>query len=200
MSIEKISRSHVHLYVALMHYPIQNRHGLVVPTAVTNLDIHDISRTSKTYGAENYFIVTPVDENRAHVDRILRYWRDPKQKEYHPDRFEALEIVQLVASFDEVIGQIEKKEGLKPEVVLTDARVRPNSVSYADYRRRLEDSSYASRPILIVLGTGWGLAEDFFQHADVVLDPIFGPAHKDGYNHLSVRAAAGVILDRLFGH
>ena len=36
--------------VALVHYPIVDRRGDVVNTAVTNLDLHDIARTARTYG------------------------------------------------------------------------------------------------------------------------------------------------------
>jgi hypothetical protein len=35
------------------------------------------------------------------------------------------------------------------------------------------------------------------ERADLVLAPILGP---DAFNHLSVRAAASIILDRLCGH
>ena len=48
------------LYIALVHYPIRNKRGEVVTTSVTNLDIHDIARTARTYNYKKYFIVTPV--------------------------------------------------------------------------------------------------------------------------------------------
>jgi len=46
----------------------------------------------------------------------------------------------------------------------------------------------------LVLGTAWGLSETFIGDADHVLDPIVGNSE---YNHLSVRSAAAIILDRL---
>jgi hypothetical protein len=52
------------------------------------------------------------------------------------------------------------------------------------------DASY-----LILLGTGWGLTREVTEEADYVLEPIEGK----GYNHLSVRTAAAIILDRLLG-
>ena len=48
--------------------------------------------------------------------------------------------------------------------------------------------------ILLLFGTGWGLTVEVLGQADMVLEPIRGVGD---YNHLSVRAAAAVILDRL---
>ena len=48
----------------------------------------------------------------------------------------------------------------------------------------------------MVFGTGWGLAPEVMARADLRLAPVLGPTD---YNHLSVRAAAAVILDRLRG-
>ena len=53
-----------------------------------------------------------------------------------------------------------------------------------------------TRPFLIIFGTGWGLTETIISQSDYVLEAIEG--HAD-YNHLSVRSAAAIILDRLMG-
>ncbi len=53
-----------------------------------------------------------------------------------------------------------------------------------------------ARPVLIILGTGWGLTENIFSQSDYVLEAIEGASD---YNHLSVRSAAAIILDRLLG-
>ncbi len=53
-----------------------------------------------------------------------------------------------------------------------------------------------ARPFLIILGTGWGLTETIFSQSDYVLEAVEG--YTD-YNHLSVRSAAAIILDRLMG-
>jgi hypothetical protein len=47
---------------------------------------------------------------------------------------------------------------------------------------------------LLLFGTGWGLADEVLEAADALLPPLAGPS---GYNHLSVRAAAAIVLDRL---
>lgn len=186
------------VYVVLLHYPIQNRNGKLVTTAVTNMDIHDIARSTRTYGVLRYYLVTPIEVQHELVGRILSHWNSESSKAYHPDRVEAVSRVRLAHSFEEVKTAIEAEHGEEPEVVLTDARPLPNSVSYADYRREIHEPG-RTRPVLIVLGTGWGVAESFYPAVHRILAPVYGPEGKEGYNHLSVRAAAGIILDRLLG-
>ena len=53
------------LYLALIHYPVINRNGKVIASAITNLDIHDISRISKTFGVNRFYIVTPLKDQQA---------------------------------------------------------------------------------------------------------------------------------------
>src|SRR5690606_16528271 len=48
--------------------------------------------------------------------------------------------------------------------------------------------------VLVLFGTGYGLAPAALALADVVLTPIHGASD---YNHLSVRSAAAIALDRL---
>jgi hypothetical protein len=47
----------------------------------------------------------------------------------------------------------------------------------------------------MMLGTGWGLGPAAMEYADAVMAPISG---RNGYNHLSVRCAAAILLDRFF--
>lgn len=186
------------LYIALLHDPVQNRRGEKVVSSVTNLDLHDLARSARTYGARGYFVVTPVEEQHALVARILGHWADPRAKTAHPDRAEALSLVEVVPSFARVRAEIEARHGESPEVVFTDARPHPKVKPYADYRSELSAPS-RTRPVCVVFGTAWGLSEEFQREADVFLPPIYGPEGQGGYNHLSVRAAVAVILDRLFG-
>ena len=51
-------------------------------------------------------------------------------------------------------------------------------------------------PLLLILGTGWGLTGELMAGCDARLAPI--QAASD-YNHLSVRSACAIILDRLYG-
>ena len=53
---------------------------------------------------------------------------------------------------------------------------------------------------IVLFGTGHGLATSIVEGADVVLEPLKGrPEVNNGYNHLSVRTAASIFLDRLLG-
>lgn len=202
-----ISSGTAPLYIALLHYPIVNRNGALVTTAVTNMDIHDISRSARTFGAKGYFIVTPIDDQHELVGRIVSHWRSDRNREYHPDRVEAVSLVRLVRTFDEVKAAIRAECGEEPEVVLTDARPRPKEgsladafpVSYADYRREIADPKRGNKPICVVFGTGWGISDVFYPEVHRILAPVYGPEGEQGYNHLSVRSAVAIILDRLFG-
>jgi len=198
------------LYVVLLHYPMENRAGETVATAVTNLDIHDIARTSRTYGVVNYFIVTPVESQHEIVGRILSYWKRSANEEYHPNRSSAVSLVTLAKTFDSVLQTVRAKHtGTEPEVILTDARESVasslKSISYSELRDELylggRDGSYApDSPVILVFGTGWGTASCFYPVVSRVLVPIYGlrtNLSDEEYNHLSVRSAVAIILDRL---
>ncbi len=190
----------VPFYVVLLHHPIVNRNGVTVTTAVTNMDLHDISRSARTFGAKGYFLVTPIEDQHELVGRILGHWQQEKAREYHPDRFEALSLIRMTRDFNEVKALIREECGEEPEVVLTDASPKRDNLSYADYRRELEDPERKSkRPVALVFGTGWGVAEAFYPEVHRILAPVYGPEGNGGYNHLSVRSAVAIILDRLFG-
>ena len=193
-----MQKSQAPVYIELLNHPIQNRKGELVTTSVTNLDIHDISRTVRTFGIRRYFIVTPLAPQRQVVQRILDHWKGEASKKYHPDRAEAVSLVDLVVDFQDVKAAIVAAHGEPPEVLLTDARPLMASVSYADFRRELQESQ-RTRPVMVVFGPGWGIEKSFFPEVHRFLAPVHGPEGAEGYNHLSVRAAVAIILDRLFG-
>lgn len=186
------------IYLVLLHYPMTNRKGEEVTTSVTNMDLHDISRTCRTFGIKNYYIVTPLLDQQHIIGRVLSHWKTDQSREYHPDRFEALSRVRLMESFDAVMADIASQHhGVNPEVALTDARPQSEKQKgYEDYRAELLDPA-RTRPAVIVFGTGWGVHPNFHSKVDVILDPIYGREGAGGYNHLSVRAAVAIILDRL---
>lgn len=184
------------LGVVLLHHPMVNRHGERVTTAVTNMDLHDLSRTSTTYGAKDLFVVTPIEHQHALMKRILDHWLKPQSKEVHPDRVEALSRVRLAYDFDEVLARFD--DGNRPKVVMTDASEldvsKTKRIGYGPLKVEI-----AKHPTLLVFGTGWGIAPEFYEKVDWFLDPIYGPGGSNGYNHLSVRAAVAAVLDRLMG-
>ena len=181
------------VFLALVHYPIYNKRMDVVATAITNLDVHDIARSSCTYGLDGYFIVHPAVSQQEIVKEITSYWHDGYGAAYNPDRKTAIELVRVKATLESVIETITAEEGQAPLVVATDARLSEKTLAYLDLRRQIETQE---RPVLLLFGTGWGLAKTVMDQVDGSLRPIFGPVE---YNHLSVRSAVAIILDRLRG-
>jgi hypothetical protein len=179
--------------IALLHYPVLDKNGQLVTTAVTNMDIHDISRSARTYGVDRFFVVTPVRALRVLAQRILDHWEGGFGSSYNPTRKDALSVVRLVEDLDGAILDIERETGRCPRLIVTSARSAPGCLGFDEMRRELE---VAADPQLLILGTGWGLAPEVMQRSDLRLGPVCGPTD---YNHLSVRAAAAVILDRLLG-
>ena len=179
------------LYLGLVHYPVYNKHMQVIATAVTNFDIHDIARTARTYDVEKYFVIHPLEIQAEIIKKITDYWQNGYGKEYNPDRSEALDHVQYIPSIADAIKQITELEGKAPLTVTTDARTYPNTVTYQYVRGLLEQGEV---PIFLLLGTGFGLEKDTMSKFDLILEPIWGPGD---YNHLCVRSAAAIMLDRL---
>ncbi len=184
--------SGISLYVALIHYPVVNKKGEVIASAVTNLDLHDIARASKTYGVKAYYVVTPLEDQKVLVEKIISHWVTGVGAVFNPVRREALELIRVEDSLATVIEHIQSSEEEKPKTVVTCAREYPGGISYETFREMLGTGS----PYLLMFGTAWGLSEQLISEADYVLNPIKG---KCGYNHLSVRSAVSVILDRLVG-
>jgi len=181
------------LYLALLHHPVYDKNGAIVTTAVTNLDVHDLARLARTFALDACYIATPVPTLRRLVLRIIRHWESGPGATYNETRREALARIRLASDLDGVIADIEREVGVLPRLVATTAREGGLRVSFATLRQRL---AAETRPELLVLGTGWGLTRELLGRADDVLEPIRG---SDGWNHLSVRAAAAIILDRLRG-
>jgi hypothetical protein len=165
-----------------------------VATSITNLDLHDIARCSTTYGVKRYYVVHPAEAQRKLAGRIMEFWQEGYGAEYNPDRQEAFARVKIAENLAEVYAEIEAEQGVVPVKVATDARKYTNTVTYAQLR---EDIETKKEPILLLFGTGWGLLKEDVENMDRILEPIYGPTD---YNHLSVRSAVAIILDRLRGH
>jgi tRNA (guanine37-N1)-methyltransferase len=193
------SRTHL----ALVHHPVHDRTGKVVTTSVTNLDIHDLARSTYTYGLAAYHLVTPVTSQREKAAYIAGLWLDDNVPARPPpatgSRAGALARVRTAESVEAVIAEIAAEHGRDPIVVATSAR--HESFPAAARRTPAELSAELSAfpdgpPLLILLGTGWGLADALIPSVSRVLAPIEGASD---WNHLSVRSAGAILLDRLFG-
>jgi hypothetical protein len=181
------------LFVALVHHPVYNRRREVVATAITNLDIHDLARAAHSYGAQGLLIVTPLERQRWLLDRILHHWQRGHGAEAHPNRRQALSRVRAAGSLEEALGWVEARCGARPLVIATTARPWPGAVGYGELGAVIRRDP---GPFVLLFGTGWGLTDALIQGADFVLRPILTGA---SYNHLSVRSAAAIALDRLVG-
>lgn len=182
------------IYMGLVHYPVYNKNRQRIASAITNLDLHDLSRVARTYGVRKLYIITPLVDQQVLAGRILEHWKSGYGARYNPDRKEALELVRVCSSLEEAEGEIVGFEGVAPVLIATDAsKQERKSLSYAAAKGLVR----SSRLILLLFGTAWGLDREILERVDYVLDPITGGSR---YNHLSVRAAAAIILDRLAGN
>lgn len=183
------------LYLGLVHHPIKNKLGELVTTSVTNLDIHDISRSCRTFGVKKYFIITPFLAQRELVDSILGHWEQDKANAFNPDRQDALSIARAVDSIDSAIEAITKIEGQAPLIAVTGANFETFDGDISQLTKKVEASNM---PCFLLFGTGWGLHPIALEKADFKVSPI-NSKNSDGYNHLSVRSAVAIYLDRMFG-
>lgn len=181
------------IYIALLHYPVYNKNGNVVTTAVANLDIHDISRAARTYGVRRYYIITPIEAQRKLVRKIIEHWQTGYGASFNPSRREAFDIVRLKDSLREAVKEVEDISMKKVYLIATGAGLHKQLTAFDEMKAKLADGSKAW---LILFGTGSGLAEEVLKSADFLLEPIKGSAE---YNHLSVRSATAIVLDRLIG-
>jgi len=188
-----VSNKNFSLNVALLHDGMVDKTGRLVTTSVTLIDVHDISRSSRTYGAEALFVAHPSQTIRALVRTIKKHWDGDFGSTYNPNRQDALGILDIVTDLDEAIMKIEQRSGKLPKIIATSARDGDDRISYTAMQEIFssEGGSY-----LLIFGTGWGMGTELMERADYVLNPINGPSN---YNHLSVRAACAIILDRLQG-
>ena len=182
----------IRVALALVHYPVLNKNGAVIGSAVTNLDIHDIARAVRTFGVDRYYVTTPFTEQRALVSEIIEHWQTGHGATYNPARKEALSRLNIAESLPEAVSELSELYGSRPLVVATSARVQQETISYLQLRSTIA----TGQPVLLVFGTAHGLAEEALQQTDAVLPPVKGAGN---YNHLSVRSAAAIILDRLLG-
>lgn len=180
------------LYAGLLHYPVRNAKGQIVATALTGLDLHDIARSAKTFELARYYIVTPLASQRRIVRQMGVYWEAPGANA--TNRAQALKNVGVVATLEDSLDDIKTREKERPLLVATSARAVP--IPQMGYEALRKDIETTPRPVYLLFGTGWGIADELLSRCDAVLPPILGPGE---FNHLSVRAAAAIVFDRLRG-
>lgn len=174
------------IYLGLVHHPVYNKYGDVVTTSITNLDIHDIARSCKTFGLKKFFVITPLETQKLLLNRILKFWKSDIAKEYNNDRVQALSLIEYAVDIETALKQISLQED-DCLVVSTTAANLKQQISFNDLKK-------LRKPVLLLFGTGNGLTGEVLEQTDHVLESIEG---KNNYNHLSVRSAVAIVLDRL---
>ncbi len=177
------------LYIALLHFPMRSRDGGIVATALTSMNVPDIARSARTYGVARYYVVTPLASQRRIAERLREFWMEEEEL---PNRREAVALVQVREDLEECYEEVAHAEGEPPLVWGTSARtdLPYPRIGWDEARALLRE-----RPVLLLFGTGNGMADELLQACDALLPPVRG----GGYNYLSVRAAVAIILDRLKG-
>ncbi|MEI6093262.1 MAG: RNA methyltransferase [bacterium] len=174
--------------IALIHYPIKDKKNDVVATAVTNMDVHDLARLSATFGVKKYYVVTPVLEQQSLVNRITEHWRNSSRND---KRSEALSYVRVSGSLEDSVNDIKKETDKEVKVIATSARKFARTISFDDFAQAL-DPKYS---YLLIFGTGWGFTDEIMEKSDYILESL---SYDTGYNHLPVRSAVSIVLDRLY--
>jgi hypothetical protein len=187
------TESGIRLDLALVHHPVYNKNGETIGSAVTNLDLHDIARASRTYGVDTYYIVTPFEDQQVLVQDIVDHWLKGHGAVYNGKRGEALSLIRICQDLPALYAEVEKKWGERPTVLVTSAREMGNVWSFDAVRQGLREGGC----FLILFGTAWGIAPEVLHDVDGQLPSLKGAGN---YNHLSVRSAAAIVLDRLLSN
>ena len=185
---------HHNCYIALLHYPVYDKNRKIIRTSITPIDLHDIARAAKTYGIQAFYLVTPLRSQRILARLIIDHWNTGWGATYNPTRQEAFDLIRISETLDGALAEITDEWGNPPRTVATGARVDTPDLKYDELAERITIKEHA---YLILFGTGWGLVEETIQAADFRLQSIRGSGE---YNHLSVRSAVSVILDRVMGN
>jgi tRNA (guanine37-N1)-methyltransferase len=180
------------LYCALVHYPVLDREENSSTSSLTNLDIHDIARNSCSYGLGAFYVLSPLADQRELLRDILRYWTKGRGARSNPDRAKALALVREGKDIAEARADLKKLCGHEALLVATSARNPGASLPGINFAEIAEE--LRKRPVLLLFGTGHGLAPESLELCDALAPPL---RPLSGYNHLPVRAAAAIMFDRI---
>lgn len=185
------------LSLCLLHAPVWLDEKKTGVSSLTNLDIHDIARLSRSYALDALYVVTPLRDQLQMLETVVRHWTREATSPGHADRRRPLGWYVLplhckkpwpcrrpVRQRPRVVGSSAlwpaPQKGVPEEPPLTPPTVR---------------QWCAAGPVMLCLGTARGLAPEALAQCDGVLRPL----RYLGYNHLSVRSAAAILTDRILG-
>ena len=187
------------IHIALLHHPVLLKSKLAGTSSFTNLDIHDIARISCTYGIASFNVVTPLVDQKELLNTLVMHWTKGTGAKSNPDRAQALSLVHIADSLDATIENVTNISGTKPILIGTSAQPETDKKGreirkakpFYEIHKMLSDNA-----VLIILGTSHGLAPEVLKKCDAILPPL---RWSGNYNHLPVRAACAIMLDRLLG-
>ena len=187
------------LSFCLVHYPVSLGPKKTGASSLTNLDIHDIARISRSYAMGFFYPVTPLRDQLRVLEEILRHWTRGPGGIGNADRAQALGLVQPATSLEEAVAHMTAQHGTRPRLVASSAvwpakgkASKPECMPMTprDVRRWCDQG-----PVMLCLGTAQGLAPEVLEQCEGTLRPV----RFLGYNHLSVRSAAAILADRILG-
>lgn len=178
-------------YLALIHHPVTNKKGKTIASALTTIDMHDIARAAITYGIRGFYVVTPLTDQQILAHEVISHWTDGVGGKLNPFRKMALELIRVVPSFENAVTEIMAERKQNVHVTATTAKRYNSAISTRQFAERLNENTASH---IMTFGTAWGLSENFIANCDDILEPVTGASE---YNHLSVRSAVSIILDRI---
>jgi hypothetical protein len=170
---------------------VYNKEGKIVTTAIANMDIHDIARLAKTYRAQGFYIVNPILEQRNLAQEIISHWREGYGANYNKFRQAAFELIRIKERLLDVLSDIAQESVCVPRTIVTGASFEGDLLKFTELREMLHNSNLT---YVLIFGTGSGIAAEVVNTADYRLEPIRGQGN---YNHLAVRSAVAIVLDRV---
>ena len=184
----------IDLYLGLVHFPVVNKKGEEAGSALTTIDLHDMARASATFGVRGFFAVTPYEDQAELAQQVIDHWTCGVGGQINPDRKTALERIRITPDVKAMTEAIAAETGKTVQATATSARGLDKPDITMITPRALQQKLTGSAAHVILFGTAWGLSEELIRQCDYLLEPIMGAG---AYNHLSVRSAASIYLDRI---
>ncbi|TBR21807.1 MAG: RNA methyltransferase, partial [Candidatus Nitrosotenuis sp.] len=174
-----------------VHHPVSGKNGNEIASSITTLDVHDMARYGKTFGAERIYIITPVADQKVLVERMKSHWTDEEYlKKQNVRREGTVELLVTASSVEDAMAHA-RRRSKRVKLLATTAKREPGAVSAEQWRATAAEEA---DEWIILFGTAYGLGKSLMERADRTLLPIDGAG---AFNHLPVRGASAIILDRL---
>ncbi len=133
-----------------------------------------------------------MEGQKEYIYRIVKHWKEGFGFIYNSNRAKALNITEITDSLTTCIKTV--KDNTNKELILVGTSAtgdKDKLITINKLRKIIE-----KKALLLVFGTGWGLTEEIIKEFDFMLEPIYGLGD---FNHLPVRSAISITLDRILG-